>query len=63
MDVLPLQIYYLLLLFVIIIFSLFYRTFLNKHIALETDVLYLFHYVFYYKAVPEFQEKEQVLAW
>ena len=50
--------YYLLFFF----FYFFYKTFLNKHIALDTDVLYLFHYVFYYKAVPEFQEKEQVLA-
>lgn len=57
------------LLFIIIIcyyffFLLFYKTFLNnKHIALDTDVFYLFHYVFYYKAVPEFQEKEQVPVW
>ena len=54
----------LLLLFVIFLFFyFFYKTFFNKHIALDTDVFYLFHYVFYYKAVPEFQEKEQVLAW
>ena len=52
--------YYLSLFF---FFTFFYKTFLNKHIALDTDVFYLFHYVFYYKAVPDFQEKEQVPAW
>ena len=53
----------------IICYYYFFNFFFIKHfltniiIALDTDVFYLFHYVFYYKAVPEFQEKEQVLAW
>ena len=53
--------YYLSLFFFLLFFIKHFLT--NIIIALNTDVFYLFHYVFYYKAVPEFQEKEQVLAW